>query len=541
VTVATKTYDATTTATITGCTLSGVIGSDDVTCDTATATATFAAPDAGTGIAVSVTGLSLTGGDAWKYSFGGTAATTGDIGPAPIVVTAADATVTYGDVEPVIGYTATPFLAGGAWIVEPACTTTYVRYDGVGSYPTSCSSGDAGANYAISYTDGTLTVVPRTLTVTAASPTVPYGDPAPTIGFTAIGFVNADPWLTEPTCATTYLPGGVGSFPTACTGGDAGPDYAIVRLPGVLTVTPRVLPGDAVVYTGQTIHYVNSSTATAQVTLTASIVADLPSCTESGPTIAAARVDFRNVVTGRLVAKDVPISAMDCNNGTATAFATLTAGPTGVTSYPIRVELSGPFVGDNDAQEAAEKTVVVLVALTSAGLNGYGVVDHTSQTSAYDLGTYGALHDPAGGSATVYTFNVTVSPSTKKGTPTIKGEINLFIPATRSGVEGTYFVKATAFNSVSRNDTTKTTTVFSKAVVQFLPTGGTPISIDGGASLRLDAIDNGTGGWDAVGFTVTSSKSSLLYWSNHWVKVGKAWQTVPQPVGPGAGLAVVIR
>ena len=54
VTAADKPYDGTTAATITGGSLTGVQGSDDVTLNTSGATATFDTPDPGTGKTVTV-------------------------------------------------------------------------------------------------------------------------------------------------------------------------------------------------------------------------------------------------------------------------------------------------------------------------------------------------------------------------------------------------------------------------------------------------------------------------------------------------------
>src|SRR5206468_6621559 len=63
VVVATKLYDGTTSATVTSCTLSGVIGGDVVTC---TGTAAFDMASVGTGKTVIVSGLTLTGAAAGK-------------------------------------------------------------------------------------------------------------------------------------------------------------------------------------------------------------------------------------------------------------------------------------------------------------------------------------------------------------------------------------------------------------------------------------------------------------------------------------------
>jgi filamentous hemagglutinin family protein len=87
--VADKTADGTTAATLTAPgTLIGTIAGDSVTVNTAGADARFAQATAGTGIAVDVRGLGLSGPDASNYAFTGQTATTGTIvaaTPAPVV------------------------------------------------------------------------------------------------------------------------------------------------------------------------------------------------------------------------------------------------------------------------------------------------------------------------------------------------------------------------------------------------------------------------------------------------------------------------
>ncbi|MGA2255267.1 MAG: G1 family glutamic endopeptidase [Thermoguttaceae bacterium] len=74
VTVANKVYDGTTKGTIIGEALNGVLGSDAVSL--AGGTATFATAAVGTGITVTVTGLSLTGANAGDYVLASTTVTT---------------------------------------------------------------------------------------------------------------------------------------------------------------------------------------------------------------------------------------------------------------------------------------------------------------------------------------------------------------------------------------------------------------------------------------------------------------------------------
>jgi hypothetical protein len=74
VTAADKTYDGANTATITGCSLSGVVPGDVVTCQVAAAT--FATVTVGNEITVTATGITLHGASAGKYSLTSTSATT---------------------------------------------------------------------------------------------------------------------------------------------------------------------------------------------------------------------------------------------------------------------------------------------------------------------------------------------------------------------------------------------------------------------------------------------------------------------------------
>ena len=71
-TAANKVYDGTTAATAT-CSLTGVVGSDVVTCS---GTATFDTASVGTGKTVTVTGITLSGAAAGNYTLASTTATT---------------------------------------------------------------------------------------------------------------------------------------------------------------------------------------------------------------------------------------------------------------------------------------------------------------------------------------------------------------------------------------------------------------------------------------------------------------------------------
>ena len=137
VTVANKTYDGTTSATITGRSLSGVQNTDDVSLSGGTAT--FGAASPGLGKTVTVTGLTLSGTDADKYMLTSySATTTADIVGAPSVSSAA-----------LSGLGATSASSGGN-VTSDGCSTVTAR--GV------CWSTSANPTIADSHTtDGTGT------------------------------------------------------------------------------------------------------------------------------------------------------------------------------------------------------------------------------------------------------------------------------------------------------------------------------------------------------------------------------------------------
>jgi filamentous hemagglutinin family protein len=88
VTANNKVYDATTTATLNtgGASVFGIIAGDDVSVSGAGATGTFATKNVGAGIAVTVSGITLTGAAAANYTVGQPAGLTADITKATLVV-----------------------------------------------------------------------------------------------------------------------------------------------------------------------------------------------------------------------------------------------------------------------------------------------------------------------------------------------------------------------------------------------------------------------------------------------------------------------
>jgi hypothetical protein len=165
--------------------------------------------------------------------------------PAPLTVTAASATMTYGGQKPTITATVTGLKNGdtsSALGTGLSCSTAVGPTSPVGTYSSSCS-GASDPNYIITYAGGTVTVSPATLTVAATNLTKEFGSANPPLTYVVSGFVNGQTLSTSgvtgqaacATTATTTSP--AGSYPITCSPGSlAAVNYDFTFVSGTLTV-----------------------------------------------------------------------------------------------------------------------------------------------------------------------------------------------------------------------------------------------------------------------------------------------------------------
>jgi len=203
-----KTYDGSTTAAVT-------LSDNRVSGDTftTTSTASFAAKYAGTGKAVSVTSIAISGGASSNYTLGNTtASTTANITPKPLTITANAATKTYGQT---LTFAGTEFNSSGlvGSDIITGVTLTSSGSDATasaGTYPiVPSNAGGVGLiNDTISYLNGTLTVTPGTPQLTGqveldgfvGSGTTPPN--ARTVTFVATGGTFTSTWVITLTNTT---------------------------------------------------------------------------------------------------------------------------------------------------------------------------------------------------------------------------------------------------------------------------------------------------------------------------------------------------
>jgi hypothetical protein len=168
------------------------------------------------------------------------------ITPAPLTITANDATKVYGAPLPALAATYSGWVNGdssGSLATAPTLRTSATAASHVGSYAIT-ASGAASNDYAISYVVGTLSVTPAALTITADNKTKVYGAALPTLTASYNGWVNGDTsasLTTLPSVSTTITAAShVGSYAITASGA-ASSDYAISYVTGILNVTQASL------------------------------------------------------------------------------------------------------------------------------------------------------------------------------------------------------------------------------------------------------------------------------------------------------------
>ena len=163
------------------------------------------------------------------------------ITPLGITVTADDKAIHVGNADPPFTFGVSNFIGSDSFTTPPTCGVPG-DHTAVGEYPIVCTGGDAGANYSLSYVNGTLTVSDKViLTVSADPQTITYGESDPTFTFTYEGFVDGDDENdinTPPTCGISGAHTNAGAYPSIiCTGG-SDDKYEFSYTSGTLTVNP---------------------------------------------------------------------------------------------------------------------------------------------------------------------------------------------------------------------------------------------------------------------------------------------------------------
>ena len=181
------------------------------------------------------------------------------INKATLLVSAANKTKVYGDVNPVFtfNYLSTSFKNGETYTAlskYPVASSIATTSTNVGMVPITLTGGEAD-NYDFSYTSGNLTITKAALTATARNITREYGDANPALIIDYLGFKNSDDASNldaAPIATTTAVVGSnVGSEIISLSAG-TDDNYTITSISGKLTISKATL---IVTAKNQTINY----------------------------------------------------------------------------------------------------------------------------------------------------------------------------------------------------------------------------------------------------------------------------------------------
>ena len=159
---------------------------------------------------------------------------------APLIVTAKDNTITYGDKPSASGVEYSGFVNNETESVltgTVAYSYNYEQFGNVGTYKIT-PVGLTSDNYEITFADGTLTVNAKAITVTADAVSKTYGDTDPALTYTAQGLVNGDELTGELNRAAGE---NVGSYAIEQNTLTAGNNYSITYTGANLTINAKAI------------------------------------------------------------------------------------------------------------------------------------------------------------------------------------------------------------------------------------------------------------------------------------------------------------
>jgi hypothetical protein len=167
------------------------------------------------------------------------------ITPAPLTITANNASKVYGAALPALTASYTGFVNGesaASLAARPALATTASASSPVrpGGYAI-IAAGASDPDYSISYQPGTLLINPAPLTITANNSSMVQGAVIPALSASYSGFVNHDSLAslnTLPTLSTPAIPLSPPGSYAILVGGASSSNYAINYANGILLVTP---------------------------------------------------------------------------------------------------------------------------------------------------------------------------------------------------------------------------------------------------------------------------------------------------------------
>jgi hypothetical protein len=338
---------------------------------------------------------------------------------AQLTVTANNAGRYYGSANPTFTYAVTGFVLGENASVlsgSPSISSAATPTSPVGNYPITITQGSlSAANYTFAFVNGTLTVNPVTLTITASNASRAYGSANPTFTYTPTGFVNgenASVLSGSPSISSTATPASpIGNYPITITQGSlSATNYTFTFVNGTLTVQRAALTVTA----DDAEKNYGSANPTFTYTITGFVNGENESVVSGSPSISSTAVQASPV-------GDYPITITQGNLSAANYSFTFVSGTLTVNPAVLTV------TADNATREFGSENPTFTYTVTGfvlgedeSVLSGSPQVTSTATPSS-SIGTYPITVTQGSLSATNYTFTFV------NGTLTITGN-EIFLP-----------------------------------------------------------------------------------------------------------------
>ena len=285
-TAASKPYDGNNSAVVLTRTLTGVLGTDDVSLTGGTAT--FDNANVGNDKTVTLNGATLSGTDAGNYALSSLGTTTADITGRTLTIAAVSHDKVYGSAytfnttTPPTDFTISGLQPGDAVTSVTIASNGAAGTANVGTYPIVVSAAviSGSGNYNIVYVPASMNVITKDLTVSAVDKTKTYGSvytfdmTIPSADFIVTGLTNGD---------------AISSITLNSTGA------AAIAIPGTHQIVPSAALGTAgTELTNYNINYVNATLTVGKALLTVTANDNSRSYSEPNPLFTATITGFVN-------------------------------------------------------------------------------------------------------------------------------------------------------------------------------------------------------------------------------------------------------
>jgi hypothetical protein len=400
--------------------------------------------------------------------------------PAPLSITASNATRLYGQVNPSFGGTLTGILNGDNITATYAASAT--TNSPVGNYPiipTLIDPNGRLVNYTVTTNNGTLTIGQATLTVTANNTNRIYGAANPTFSASYAGFVNGE---------TTGVLSGSPSLTTSTTTNSGVGGYSITATNGTLSAANYVF------------NFVNGTLTVGQATLTVTANSTNRLYNTANPTFTASYAGFVNGDTASVLSGTPSL--------TTTALISSPAG-----SYPITAT-NGTLSAANYAFAFVNGSLTIIggnygITWTNPESIVYGTPLSTNQNNASATVGGGYTYNPTNGTvlpAGTNLLSVIFTPSDTNYAGTNLSVFLVVTPApltitansTNKLYNTTLTLGTTAFTSsgLVNGDSVSNVTLASAGTIASAPVGTYPIipsaAVGSGLTNYSLAYSNGT-------------------------------------------------